>query len=366
MKSVRKQKRKIRVGIWGLGRAGWGMHCAELDQSPDLFTVAAACDIEESRLHKFEERYPGAKTYTDGEAFLADPDIDLISVAVRSPEHTPFAIRALEAGKYVFIEKPVALSLRGLNRLIEADKKYPGRLFCRHNRRFESCFNHLLEIINSGKLGDVFEIKIRRNSYGFRDDWQSMLDCGGGLLNNWGPHIIDQALRFLQSPLKNTHGYLRRTICFGDAEDHVKFLLEGRNGRVVDAEICNSAAIADSLYTVYGTRGSAFCRNEAEIQLKYLDPKMKLPHGKPHRESPPMNGSFGGATQPRWVEKTVPVKPACGWNVNIIYPLLYESIVNGAKFPVTLEEAAEVVRVSLAIRKQNPSLKAAPDNFRSR
>jgi len=149
----KKKKSPIRIGIWGLGRAGWCMHCSELAQFPDEFEIVAGCDLEKDRVADFTAKYPKAKGYTDGKKFLADKNIEMVAVAVRSPQHVDYCIRALEAGKIVFQEKPIAISVKGLKKLEAAAKKYPGKLFFRHNRRFEACFNHVFDIIHSGYKG---------------------------------------------------------------------------------------------------------------------------------------------------------------------------------------------------------------------
>ena len=77
------EKKPIKVGLWGIGRAGHNMHCSELDQFSDLFTIVAACDIDPSRVKVLEDKYHCAG-YTDGKQFLADPEIELVSIAVRS------------------------------------------------------------------------------------------------------------------------------------------------------------------------------------------------------------------------------------------------------------------------------------------
>ena len=97
--------KKIRVGVWGLGRAGLDMHCAELDCHTDKFEVVAGCDILPERLEELKKRYPKAKVYSDAEEFLADKKIDLIAVATPSLFHVDYDIRALEAGKYVAVNE---------------------------------------------------------------------------------------------------------------------------------------------------------------------------------------------------------------------------------------------------------------------
>ena len=353
---------KIKVGIWGLGRAGNSMHGSEINSFSDMFEIAAVCDIDPERCELMKKsKAPNARTYTDGDAFLQDKDVELVSVAVRSPDHVKYCIRALEAGKYVFAEKPVAISDEGCDRLLEAAKRFPGKLFCRQNRRFEAAFNHIREIIASGILGDVYEIKLCRHSFSFRNDWQTIIECGGGQLNNWGPHLIDHGLRLLESPLKDLWSDLKRVTALGDAEDHLKVIMRGENGRVIDIEISGGIALGSPVYAVYGTRGSLISPDEQDLQLKYLHPDFAAPTDKSNPGTPPLSGGFGGEYKPRWVRKTIMVEPSNGATVGDIYKHLYKAIREGVEFPVKLEEAIEVVRVTNAVKRQNPAFTPCPD-----
>lgn len=91
------EKSPLKVGIWGIGRAGYGMHCHELELCKDKFEIVAGYDIEKDHLDVFAKRCPDAKTYLDGDKFLADESIYAVSVAVRSAQHADYAIRALNA-----------------------------------------------------------------------------------------------------------------------------------------------------------------------------------------------------------------------------------------------------------------------------
>ena len=192
----KKTIKPIKMGIAGCGRAGWGMHKTELQSHGRKFQVVAACDPDPKRRELMAGEY-GCPTYSKIEDLIADPSVELVDIATRSPEHTAHAIMALRAGKKVFLEKPIALSLSEAKKLEKVAAKFPGALFIRHNRRFEPTFQHVREIIDSGLLGEVYEIKLRRQGFGRRDDWQTILKCGGGQLLNWGPHLVDHALRFL-------------------------------------------------------------------------------------------------------------------------------------------------------------------------
>lgn len=357
---------KIRVGIWGIGRAGYCMHVPELKKWSSEFEIVAACDLDPERIKMFETEIPGAKGYTDGDAFLADTNVELVAVAVRSTQHVDYAIRALEAGKYVFAEKPFGLTLAAVQKLAEVAKQHPGKLYVRHNRRFEPAFNHVLEIMESGILGDVYEIKLCRHNYQFRNDWQTLIASGGGQLNNWGPHLVDQTLQLLESPVESLWSDLKNVAALGDAEDHVKMVFRGENGRVVDVEISGGVALGSPVYAVYGTRGTLISEDEQDIKLRYLAPDFEMPaRGTAHRETPPVNGSFGGTCQPKWIRKTIMVEPSNGADVNNIYHAVFESIRLGKPYRVSIEEAVEVVRWTEAVKRQNPAFALREDVFGS-
>lgn len=342
-------KNPIRVGIVGLGRAGWGMHCTELEKRTDTFKIVAGCDPVKARREQVVEKF-GAKAYASIDKLIADPDVEVVSIATRSPDHVEHAIKAMAAGKIVFCEKPIAMNYEEAKVLMKAAKKYPGKLFIRHNRRFEAAFNQIEDIIRSGKIGDVHEVKLRRLGYSRRDDWQAIINAGGGQLLNWGPHIVDHALQFLGSPVASMWSDLKKVAAVGDAEDQLKIVLRGENGIVVDLEISGGAAINEPVFSVAGSKG-ALTSNEKTIELKYLDSKVRL---APRRAKVgnPEYGSFGTKEDLPWIHESLEVRKDMG--PDCIWDALYETIRNGKPFRVTLEESLEVMRILTLARKGTP------------
>ena len=347
---VRREMSPIRVGMVGCGRAGWGMHKEELKAHTRLFSVVAACDVNKARRDMMAEAY-GCVTHRTIEALIADPAVELVDIATRSPDHAPHAIMALRAGKMVFLEKPIALSFSEAKKLARCAARYPNRLFIRHNRRFEPAFQHVREIIDGGLLGDVYEIKLRRHSYQRRDDWQTLRKCGGGQLLNWGPHIVDHALRYLDGRVDAIWSDLRKVAAVGDAEDHVHIILKGgSNGRVVDLEISGGVALAEPVYTVYGSRGS-LTSDEKTIKLRYLNPRKALSRRRAKVGMPPIAGGFGGADKLYWVEKEIPVKPKARCDCGDIWKRLYAAIREDQAFPIKLEDALQVMDIISRARR---------------
>ena len=341
---------KLKIGIWGIGRAGWGMHRKEIAMFPEMLEITGCCDIIPERMERLCAELPGCKAYADIDEMIASEDVDVITIATRSPDHVSGAVRALEGGKYVFIEKPIGLNYEEVKILAAASAAHPGKLFCRQNRRFEAAFQHVKEIIDSGVLGEVYHIKLTRLGYTQRWDWQTFTEYGGGQLNNWGPHLIDHALQFINAPVKSVWSDMRKIAASGDAEDHVKAIIRGENDVTVDIEISGGAALPGQVYAVYGTRGALTAMDEKTLKVRYLDLEKTLPAPAADRETPDMESSFSSGKNLVWIEKDIPVAPESGATVNDIYKHLYLAIKEGVEFPVRNEEAFEVARVTQMIR----------------
>ena len=338
------KSKPIGLGIVGLGRAGRGMHCKELQTRGEMFQIVAGCDTAADRRERFA-REQGCCVYGNIKDLIADPNVEMVDIATRSSDHYQHAMMALKAGKGVFLEKPMCLTYAEARWLQAAAKKSKGRLYIRHNRRFEGAFNQVRDIISSGVLGEVYQIKLARVSYNRRNDWQTLISFGGGQLLNWGPHIIDHALRLLGSPVEGIWSDLKRVAAVGDAEDHFKIVLVGKNRRMVDVEISGGATTKLPQYVVWGTKGGLTCDGKT-IELKYLDPSAKLP---PCKASPGNPGEgFGNPEKLKWVEKTVPVEPM---DMSQIWDHLYNAVRKGRRFPITLDEAVQVMWVVSQAKK---------------
>ncbi|MBO5722188.1 MAG: Gfo/Idh/MocA family oxidoreductase [Lentisphaeria bacterium] len=343
--------KKVKVGIWGLGRAGGGMHKREIEANSDLLEIVAVCDIDAARAEDFGKKNNVAY-YSDPEKFLADKNIDLVAVATFSVDHIRHTRQALEAGFCAYIEKPIAASRAEAEELVELDKKYPGKLFVRQNRRFEPAFQHVREIIDSGILGKIHTIKLCRNNYSRRDDWQTLLANNGGQLNNWGPHLIDHALQFLNYEVESVWSELKLIAAQGDAEDCVKIIMRGKNGTTVDIEIFGGNAFAGNVYEVYGTRGALTSDNEEDLKLRYIEPDYELKQF-PVNTGHPNGFTFADTPKLPWRRTTIMTEPKFKVNMNSCYRFVAESILTGKEYPIKLAQALAVVEICDIVKSQS-------------
>ncbi len=338
----------IRIGLVGLGRAGGGMHRGELRSRQDKFRFYAVCDIIEERTVPFVEEF-GSKPYTRYEDMLADPEVELVSIATRSVDHYKHAKMALLAGKDVFLEKPFCMHTAEAMELIELGSQPAGpHLYIRHNRRFEEGFCKAMEIIDSGLLGDVYEVRLSRNGYQRRCDWQTISEFGGGQLLNWGPHIIDHALNFCGGDYTDIYAETRQTLASGNCEDHIKLLMTGINGRIVDMEISSCVNTFIPQLVIYGDRGTAWQDPVTKnFTWKYIKPGMEF-------VKPPANPGtpegWGTPIKLEWEEGEMTPEERRE-PLDETWVGMYEDFREGKPYRITHAEALKVVEVISKVKE---------------
>ena len=192
---------KKRVAVIGYGGMGAGSHCKKILAS-DVCELAGIYDIDPEKRAKAEA--DGIKAYSTREDLLADPSVDIVTVATPNDSHEEIVIASLKAGKHVICEKPVALSLDSLERMI-AVAEAEGRIFSVHqNRRFDIDILAVKKVIESGEIGKPINLESRiHGSRGIPSDWRGKKEFGGGMLYDWGIHIIDQACMVLGYDVKS-------------------------------------------------------------------------------------------------------------------------------------------------------------------
>lgn len=339
----------IKLGLVGLGRAGVGMHIPELQSYKDKFKIVAVCDIIPERRDLWAEKL-NVKAYEKIEDLIADPEVELVDIATRSCDHYKHAKAALLAGKYVQLEKPFCTCSKEAEELVSLGSVNGQHLFLRHNRRFENGFEQICKIIDSKLLGEVYQIKLARNGYDRRRDWQTLSEYGGGQLLNWGPHIIDHSLQFCGGAYKKIHTDTRLIAAGGDCEDHIKILFTGINGRIIDMEISGGCAVSVPEYILYGSKGSLVSMGDG-FHVKYLDPANVLGPVISDPATPGSNASFGSDEKLIWKEEVIPYEQY--GDTPRIWGHLYSAIKEGVPHPVTLQQALAIMKVVDIVKQEN-------------
>ena len=183
----------LRLGVIGSGGRG---HIARFAHNPENdVRVVACCDVSDKALAKNKEDYGNdIVTTTDVDTLIAQ-DIDAVFVCTPDFLHEEHAIACLDAGLSVYVEKPLAISIEGCDRVLEAAERSNGKLFVGHNMRYMSIIRKMKQLIDDDVIGEVKSVWCRHFiSYGgdayFRD-WHSERKYANGLLLQKGAHDID-------------------------------------------------------------------------------------------------------------------------------------------------------------------------------
>lgn len=280
--------KKVKIGIIGVGNIAES-HINAYLKNPNV-ELYAFCDINEKRLNEMSKKYGITRVFTKYDDMLALDEIDAVSVCTWNSEHAPCTIAALNAGKNVLCEKPMATSVEEAEKMKEAAEKNNKLLMIGFVRRYGNDCKIVNDFINSGFFGELYHAKatyLRRNGNPcgwFGDKARS----GGGPLIDLGVHVID-LVRYLygnpkpvsvygvthkklgnRNELKDKKGYVASSatendIC--DVEDIALAMIRFDNGATLSVEASFSLNTKNDQGTIelFGTKAGAKLNPELEL-----------------------------------------------------------------------------------------------------
>lgn len=250
----------VRFAVVGCGNIG-SRHVAFLNDTPGA-EVAWVCDVKEERAREGASA-AGARWTADLEEVLNDPEVDIVDICTPSGLHAGMSVKAMEAGKHALSEKPMALSLKDADRVIETEKRTGMKYFLVKQNRYNPPVAALKEAADQGRLGSLFLVNSdvywnRRKSYYDEEDWRGSLALDGGALFTQSSHFVDLIVwlggtpRLVEATMKNVdHPYI-------ETEDLGTMKIVFASGAV--AVMNYTTAVFDKnlegSITVLGTRGS--------------------------------------------------------------------------------------------------------------
>ncbi len=214
------------------GQGAW--HTAQILNS-DVAALAGVYDIDALRCSA--ARSANIHVYSSVDAILTDPAVDAVVVATPNDSHKELVIRCLEAGKAVICEKPVEMTVAAFDEMAAAAQK-AGKIFTVHqNRRWDVDFLALRQILSSGEIGELINLESRvHGSRGIPSDWRCTKAQGGGMLLDWGVHLIDQILQLITEPIVRVYCTLTN-IVNTEVDDGFKLNLTFQSGKTAYIEV---------------------------------------------------------------------------------------------------------------------------------
>lgn len=245
--------KKFNLAIVGLG--GMGNWHRETIARIDNLSVCGSFDIKPSR-QRFALDH-GITPYDSLDALLADPKVDIVLCATPNDIHREVVIKALHAGKNVVCEKPVTLSSADLAAMMKAAKE-SGKVFVVHqNRRWDEDYLTMKNIFDKKLLGEVFRIESRvHGSRGIPGDWRQEKEHGGGMILDWGVHILDQMLLLVPGKIKKVYATVSH-VTNELVDDGFSAQLTFGNGLIALLEVGTSNFVSLPRWYMLGRDGTA-------------------------------------------------------------------------------------------------------------
>lgn len=264
--------KKLNVGIIGAGRIGQ-VHAKSITYHIPQAKIVAISDIYYEGAKRVAESLGIPNAYEDYHEILNNPEIDAVLICSSTDTHADIAVEAAEAGKHIFCEKPVDLTVAKIKKVIAAVEKAGVKLQIGFNRRYDHNFAEIKRLANDGKLGKLQTIKITS-----RDPEPPSIDyvkVSGGIFLDMTVHDFDMA-RFIGGEVEEVYANAAVTVdeAIGKAGDVDTALiaLKFKNGAIGVIDNCRKACYGyDQRLEVFGTGGQASAANDTPTNVSYIN-----------------------------------------------------------------------------------------------
>lgn len=239
----------VRVGLIGFGLAGASFHAP-------LIACVEGMELAAIATSRQTDRFPGAVRHADPMALIDDDGLDLIVIATPNDSHAPLAQAALAAGRHVVVDKPLATDDADAVALVQLARGAGRLLSVFHNRRWDSDFLTVERLLRDDALGEVRLAELRWDRFrpAIKSGWREDGGPGSGLLNDLGPHMIDQAIRLFGMP-DAVAGDVTTQRDGAGVDDYFEIVLR-YGARRVTIGSASLVAAPRPRFALHGTRGS--------------------------------------------------------------------------------------------------------------
>jgi predicted dehydrogenase len=321
--------------LLGYGMAGRSFHSPFLASTPGLrLSAIATGSVTSNAATQAAHDHPDVRLSTPHDVITAS-DIDLIVIATPNDSHAELSLQALDAGKAVVVDKPMACSLADAQRMVERAAQRRRPLFVFHNRRWDDDFLTLRQVMSEGRLGDWsgFESHFDRFRPAIPNRWRERPGGGTGIWWDLGPHMVDQALQLFGPPERVTADFAMQRIG-AVVPDYAHVILHYGQRRAILHMSCLDCD-PGFRFKLTATGGAFVTRG--------LDPQEAwLRYGQVELSTPQRQGELTLVQDGSNDMHRVPLRPG---DYGAFYRGVQASLAAGGPPPVTHEEALAVMAV---------------------
>ncbi|MFG6685774.1 Gfo/Idh/MocA family oxidoreductase [Mariniflexile sp. HNIBRBA6329] len=340
----------INTALCSYGMSGHVFHAPFISVNPK-FNLSG---VFERTKNEAQKHYPSIKTFRSLDDMLADDNIELVVVNTPNVTHFDFSKKVINAGKHLVIEKPFTATVAEAEELIQLAKEKKVIMSVYHNRRYDSDFRTVQNVLNEGLLGDIVEAEFHYDRFDPVLSYKTHKEtptAAVGSLYDLGSHLIDQALQLFGLPkaLSADLDSYRPNSKVGDYFD-VKLFYPSH--RVI---LKSSYYVREPLpgNILHGTKGS-FIKTKADVQEKELQAGKKPNMPNWGTEPATEKGLLHTEKNGQIIKEHI---PSLKGDYMAYYDGIYEAIKHNKPVPVTAEDGMLVIRVIEAALKSNSERK---------
>lgn len=247
-------EKRYKLGIIGFGGMAHEHYKCSVNHPEIRVECKGVFDLDEKRMEL--ARQYGLVAYNSREELLSDPEIDIVLCATTNEVHKEICIDALRHGKHVICEKPVTVTSDELLEIMAAAKQ-AGKVFTvDQNRRTNRDFVLMKRNVEAGMLGDVYLIESRvEGSRGMPTGWRTVKELGGGMMLDWGVHLIDQLMYMNKSKVTGVFCKIYN-VDYKEVDDNFHLTLTFEDGLSAYIEVATNNYVTHPRWYAYGTEGS--------------------------------------------------------------------------------------------------------------
>ena len=339
----RDSRKMLGIGILGYAPSVGKTHGLGAENTSGL-ELRAACDISPGRLDRAQQNFPHIKTYAATDAFAADADIDLVIIATPPNTHAKLAVQMMAAGKHVVCEKPLALSRRETDAMVEMADKQSVHLSCHQNRRWDVDYLAIRQALRKGLIGELFYMETFVGGFhhpcGY---WHSHDTVSGGLTYDWGAHYLDWVVSLIPEPIHTVISTRHKRVWHDVTNaDQERIQLRFAGGQEAEFMHSDIAALRKPKWYMLGTKGAISGQWQDVVEYQ-PDPDVYFEqHDIPATEMPPDLTLYRRHASDQIVTRklAVPARSHFGFHRNIADHLL-----SGEPITAPLADSVRVVAI---------------------
>jgi len=262
----------LNVGILGYAPSVGELHGIGICET-NGFELHAVCDLNPQRLKMAKHRFPEVNVYPNTEKFANNDNIDLVIIATPPTSHAKLCLQMMANKKHVVCEKPLALSRKETDRMLEMAEKMKVHLSCHQNRRWDPDFMAIKRALHEDLIGDLFYMETFVGGFSHPCGyWHSHEKISGGTAYDWGAHYLDWIVDLIPDPPESVAAFRHKRVWHDITNaDQERIWIKFKGGKEAEFIHSDIAAVRKPKWYLLGTKG-AIIGHWKDVTTYHIDP----------------------------------------------------------------------------------------------